>query len=178
MVVAATLLAACGGPAGASDESSLPARGASSGAAEVPAEPGDEHAAPIAPTRIAHLALELEDLMNVRDPGAEQTRVALVVTDETGSARRHVLGVFDGVCTEADVGVAEAGLARSALVGADCPHRARGSRIRVVRDGGEIVGMRAWVDESEDPDEFPSYDEIQRVELREGAELVTGEPPR
>jgi hypothetical protein len=164
-------LAACGSQAVATDEPGAPARGAA-------AEPSGEREAVAPAEPVVHVVLELDDLMNVRDPGADQTRVSLITVDAAGVEQRAVLGVFAGICTDADVAGSEAGLPGSALAGADCRGGARESRIRVLREGDELVALRAWIEESAEEGDFPDYDEVQRVVVASGAKIVIGDPSR
>jgi hypothetical protein len=167
LALAAAPLAACGSQAVAADEPTQPS--AASGAS-----PEGEATAPA--RQVVHVALELDDLMNVREPGADQTRVSLITRDESGAQQRHVLGVFAGICTAAEVGGPEGGLAAAAIAGADCRGGARQTRVRVLHQADELVALRAWLDE--DDDTFPSYEELQRVAVGAGAHVVVGPPQR
>ena len=171
LILAAAPMAACGGQSAATEGPASPEPAGD----DVTAERGDAPT-PIEPEPVVYLALEVDDLMNVRDPQADQTRVTLVLIDRGDYTRSHVLGVFSGICEEAQVGMAEPGLPGDAIAGVDCADDARESRVRVLREGDTVVALRAFV--AEDSEEFPEYEELERVAIDAGAELVVGEPPR
>ena len=165
---AVVALTACGGQA--------PAETTPASAVTEPADDPEESEPVAKPERVVYIELELDDLMNVRDPGSDQTRVSLVTRDASGELSRHVLGVFPGVCRDVAVGSAEAGLPDPALTGADCTGGARETRVRVLREATSLVALRAWIDG--DDGEFPSFDELERVEVEAGARIVVGAPGR
>ncbi len=139
-------------------------------------EPAEQ---PGADAERVYLELDIHDLVDVREPGDEQTRVELVATDVAGDSERRGLGVFAGRCTEADVGGVESGLPSPAILGADCPGRRQAGRVRIVREDDEVVALRAWVelDEAGEATEIPDYDELARIEVGADADVLTRSPP-
>jgi hypothetical protein len=172
LALAAAPLAACGSQAVAANEPSQP----SASSTPDPQTEGEVEPIAASPRYVMHIALELDDLMNVREPGADQTRVSLITHDVSNGEQRHVLGVFAGICTEAQVGAAEAGLPAAAIAGADCRGGARAANVRLVHQGDQLVALRAWLDDEEDEAALPAYDELQRVSVGADTDVVIGRP--
>lgn len=165
-------VAACGGadapePADVADAPEDPDAG----------EGGDTRAQ----TSVVYVDLAVDEVVSVRDPEEDQSRVELVVveSEREGEARR-ALGVFPGACGEASVGLPEPGLPRPAIVGVDCTGGPRASRVRVLEEADEIVAVRAWIEDAGDDASgdapLPDYDAIERWEIAEGADVRVGVP--
>jgi hypothetical protein len=98
------------------------------------------------------------------------TRVVLQRTFETGAREPYELGTFDGACTVwKPAPDPNDPYAERAVTGIDCWHAGAGDRLRLVRQmGGELIVVRAQLDEMVDE---ISYEEYDRVKIRPGARL-------
>jgi hypothetical protein len=143
----------------------LAACGASKAGGAGPGEPDRVKPAP-PPTRLLHLALEYV----VLDPDEEPptSRVSLIVTDETGSARREIIGEFTGGCS--DVSLRARGEKLAPIMGLDCWWAGAGVKLRVVERRGVLNVMRAEVDEGSDD---VSFEPLKSIELPPGTAVKT-----
>lgn len=143
-----------GGPASAADDS----------AGAEPAADADAGSEAPAVRAVTHLALEIEAATDAQNGESE---VRLVVTDETGAARREDLGLYIGTCQ--DVTRAERAAADEPLFAFRCEgESARGVLVHVLWRAPELVLLRDWLDDDE-----TAFDEIDRIALRPGVPITT-----
>ena len=116
--------------------------------------------------KVLHVAVESVPI----DPDAEPpvSEVFLILTDETGAARREEVGQVTGSC--ADVSATARAEPMAPILALDCWHAGAGVRLRFVARGGAINVLRAEVDESGGE---PSYDAVGHIAIPEGAAIKT-----
>lgn len=164
--ITAALLAACGSGSGAKsgDTTTLsgPNHSGKTGEGDKTDTPPDARAA----SKLLHLALEYV----VLDPDAEPptSRVSLILTDETGAARREIIGEYQGGCS--DVSLQARGEALSPIMGLDCWWAGAGVRLRFVKRRGTLNVLRARVTEESDE---ASFEPVKSIEIPAGTAVRT-----
>lgn len=116
------------------------------------------------PRRVLQIELEYVNLSE----NPPTTRVALILTDETGSARREVIGEFDGGCS--DVTLAVRSEAMKPLLGLDCWTGESGTLIRFVhrRNNFHVIVARVTRGEGD-----PAFEPLKTIKLPEGTPIQT-----
>jgi len=127
---------------------------------------GADTVEPALPTKLLHVALEYV----VLDPDLEPptSRVSLILTDETGAARREIIGEFPGGCSDVSVEAKKESL--EPILGLDCWWSGTGVRLRFVKRRGFLNVLRAAVDEDS---EEVSFEPLKRIELPSGTPIKT-----
>lgn len=91
-------------------------------------------------------------------------RVTVSLTDETGAAESIEVGEFVGGCAPSQVDAPE-----NAITALRCWYAGAGTVLQVFRQGGELVIVRAEIDEG---GEEPSFEEYKRLPVAVGAVVV------
>lgn len=97
---------------------------------------------------------------------APSTRVALSLTDETGATSIEAVGELPGRCQEIQAG--------SGLLAAECDAGPIRTHLRVRRYGGELIIVRASVEQQGVLDES-AFEELVRIAVPAGATIRASE---
>lgn len=129
--------------------------------------PATEVEAPRPSTKVVHVALEYV----VLDPAAEPptSRVSLILTDETGAARREIIDEVPGGCSDVSPRARTEPL--SPILGLDCWHAGAGVKLRFVHRNGVINVLRAEVDQATGGES--GFDALRSIPIPTGTAVKT-----
>ena len=159
-LIAAALLwtAACGGKRGVGPKQAKPD--------EVGDETSDDPKEREEPaSNPLDMVTQIEWVVTTSASEPPMTEVMISLTDETGAVEHATIGTFRGACTD---GIGDDDVA-GAILGLRCWHAGAGDSLRIVRQGSELIVLRALLEEEPSaPGEVGevTYDIYGRVEIR------------
>ena len=100
--------------------------------------------------------MQIEWVTTTSESEPPMTEVMISLTDETGAVDHKTVGTFRGACTE---GIDDDDVAQ-AILGLRCWHAGAGDSLRIVRQGPELIVLRALLEEESDEVSYDIYGRI------------------